>query len=836
MESPQSSDDDLILLSENKFLIIGAGAREMAIMRNLKKTHVNTVYGYLPYKHAALTKHLDGYFIYEELNYKACYEYCIKNYISYVIICSENFMKDGLVDYLEATNLITCIAPSKYGAQIETSKGFARNMLNRNHKLFNPAYLVVTSETAFSLVLEFIKRYKNQVVVKADGLHSGKGVKVYDKHMFSLEDVINTIYAIINTGEDVVLEEKICSDKEFSFITFTDGVTCAHTYPIRDFKTLHENNSGPNTGSMGCLTERGSLHYVTRDHIRQAEMINSNIINQINHDYEKQVREGLPRNKTRNPAFKGILYGSYIIDTENSLKVIEFNCRMGDPEGVLMLHWFPFDFGVICRHIDKRSLHYINSVKEPFSKKLIQSLPPYAMCKYIVPEGYPDKSPASLFTLTENILTSDSLYVGGLSTVDVLKENSLQNAPDKVSKIQQHKTTGSRIALVISSGTNSLQEVEMELREKIEMLISLVKPKNQKVYWRNNFNRDYYRGAGLGAGLGAGGLGAGGGGISYESAGVDINKGNQCVSTIKTMVEQTYDMNVFRNYGGFGGVYNIEFTRAACREPLLVTSMDGVGTKSIFTINHFKLKGFEMLGEDLVNHCVNDILVQGATPLFFTDYFASSKLNVDEFASFIRGVCKACKENDCSLVGGETAEMPNVYMTNQHDFVGSIVGLVDQNELINGKTTIETDDVLIGFPSSGPHTNGFSLIRKLEKEKPECFTNDLIKQLATPHKSYMKEYRKIQELNINVKGMAHITGGGFRENIRRVVPDNLEIILYEFAYSSVFKQLQEIANMERNEMERVFNCGIGMVFIVNPKDGEKLLKVFRQAQYIGHIV
>ena len=710
MNSPQSSDDDLILLSENKFLIIGAGARETAIMKNLKNTPINTVYGYLPYTHTALTRQLDGYFIYEDLDHKECYNYCIKNYISYVIICSENFMKDGLVDYLEATNLITCIAPSRYGAQIETSKGFARNLLNRNHKLFNPAYLIITNQTPFSLVLEFIKRYNNQVVVKADGLHSGKGVKVYDKHMFSLEDIIDTVYSIINTGEDVVLEEKICSDKEFSFITFTDGITCAHTYPIRDFKTLHENNQGPNTGSMGCLTERGSLHYVTKTHIRQAEMINSNMISQINHDYEKQARESVPRNKTRHPAFKGILYGSYIIDEENSLKVIEFNCRMGDPEGVLMMHWFPFDFGMICRHIDKHSLHYVNNVKDPFSKKLMRALPAYAMCKYIVPENYPDKSPASVFTLTDNIIASDSLYVGGLVTVDTLKDTASRSGGTKT---QQHKTTGSRIALVISSGTNSLQEVEMELREKIDMLISLVKPKNQKVYWRNNFTRDYYRDCeNIGDCVE-------GNGTSYESAGVDINKGNQCVATIKTMVEETHDMNVFRNYGGFGGVYNIEFTRSACREPLLVTSMDGVGTKSIFTVKHFKLKGFEMLGKDLVNHCVNDILVQGATPLFFTDYFASSKLNVDEFASFIRGVCEACKENDCSLIGGETAEMPNVYMPQQHDFVGSIVGLIDQNELINGKTSVETDDVLIGFPSSGPHTNGFSLIRKLEKEKPE---------------------------------------------------------------------------------------------------------------------
>ena len=146
-----------------------------------------------------------------------------------------------------------------------------RNLLNRNHKLFNPDYLVITKDTSFSLVLDFIKQYDNQVVVKADGLHGGKGVKVYDKHMFCLQDIIESIYAIVNTGENVVLEERIQSDKEFSFITFTDGVSCLHTYPIRDFKTLHENNSGPNTGSMGCLTEQGTLHYVNETHIRQAK-------------------------------------------------------------------------------------------------------------------------------------------------------------------------------------------------------------------------------------------------------------------------------------------------------------------------------------------------------------------------------------------------------------------------------------------------------------------------------------------------------------------------------------------------------------------------------------
>ena len=614
MEPPQTVEDDLILLSENKFLIIGAGARETAIMRNLKKKKTNTVYGYLPYRHTQLTKDLDGYVLYDKINHVECYNYCIKNYINYVIICSENFMKDGLVDYLEATNLITCIAPSRYGARIETSKGYARELLNRNHSMFSPNYLIITKETAFSLVLGFIKRYKNQVVVKADGLHGGKGVKVYDKHMFCLEDVVESIYTIVNTGESVILEERITTDKEFSFITFTDGISCLHTYPIRDFKTLYENNSGPNTGSMGCLTERGTLHYVNPTHIRQAEMINTNMVKQINRDYENEVNRSLPRNKTNHHAFKGILYGSYIIDAENSLKVIEFNCRLGDPEGVLLMHWLPFDFGSICRHIDKRTIHLINPIKDPFTKKLLCALPPYAMCKYIVPEGYPEKTDASTFTLTENILASDTLYVGGLVTVEA---DSTKRA--MVQKVQQHKTIGSRIVLVITSGMNNLQEVEMELREKIDMLISLVRPKNQAVYWRKGFSTDYYGGVG-----GVGGVGVNNSNNvtcnsvtnnsdnTYENAGVSIDKGNQCVTRIKSMVQDTFDTNVFKNYGGFGGVYNIEFIRNACREPLLVTSMDGVGTKSIFSINHFKLKGFEMLGEDLVNHCVNDILVQGA--------------------------------------------------------------------------------------------------------------------------------------------------------------------------------------------------------------------------------
>jgi phosphoribosylformylglycinamidine cyclo-ligase len=246
----------------------------------------------------------------------------------------------------------------------------------------------------------------------------------------------------------------------------------------------------------------------------------------------------------------------------------------------------------------------------------------------------------------------------------------------------------------------------------------------------------------------------------------------------------------------------------------MVSSTDGVGTKTCFILDNMdKNEGMKVLGQDIVNHCVNDILVKGAIPLMFLDYFASSKIDSDLVASFVEGVSMACRENSCSLMGGETAEMPGVYAGGKCDIVGTIMGIVDKNNMIMGKNDIEAGFLVYGIESSGPHTNGYSLIRKIYENHPN---HEIYSNLFNPHKSYLKEIKNLIDLGVKIKGLCHVTGGGFYDNLPRVLPDNLAVDL-NFQILSPFKELGVLGNISTRELLTVFNCGYGMLIFVHPE-------------------
>ena len=304
----------------------------------------------------------------------------------------------------------------------------------------------------------------------------------------------------------------------------------------------------------------------------------------------------------------------------------------------------------------------------------------------------------------------------------------------------------------------------------------------------------------------------------YKSAGVDIDAGNDLVDKIKKDVASSHNKNVLGNIGGFAGMYELSKNY---NEPVLVACTDGVGTKVALAQEFNQVDG---IGQDLVAMCVNDLIVCGAKPLFFLDYFASSKLEVNEASRIIKSIADACKNSDCALLGGETAEMPGHYVGKNFDLAGFSVGSVEKADIITGDS-IEEGNVLIGIESSGPHSNGFSLIRKIIKESSmkENDRNKITELALKPTHLYPNLIMHlINQFKIN--GMAHITGGGLTENIPRTLPKHLavEIYLDSWQLPEIFRWLQDNGNITQDDMLRIFNCGIGMVLVVNEDISENV--------------
>ena len=323
---------------------------------------------------------------------------------------------------------------------------------------------------------------------------------------------------------------------------------------------------------------------------------------------------------------------------------------------------------------------------------------------------------------------------------------------------------------------------------------------------------------------------------AYADSGVDINAGNRTVDLMKSAVKSTYTPSVLAGIGSFGGLFDISALKDM-KSPVLVASTDGVGTKVKLAASAGRYRG---IGHDIVNHCINDILVQGARPLFFMDYFATSKLNPEQTAEVVTGIAEACKEAGMALLGGETAEMPGVYQPNEFDLAGTIVGVMERENILPRKN-LQAGDVLIGLTSSGPHTNGYSLIRKvfldvpLESVIPElgCLLADA---LLAPHRSY---FPILHPLLSNIKALVHITGGGFIENVPRILPDDLDakIKIDSWTPPPLWKLIQSEGHIATDEMYRVFNMGIGMIAIVDKTKSAEIQKLIPEQTFIiGELV
>ena len=309
--------------------------------------------------------------------------------------------------------------------------------------------------------------------------------------------------------------------------------------------------------------------------------------------------------------------------------------------------------------------------------------------------------------------------------------------------------------------------------------------------------------------------------FTYKDSGVDIKAGEDLVNSIKDVVKETHNANVLSNIGGFGGLFAANFQ--TMKEPVLVSSVDGVGTKLIVA---FKAEKYDTVGQDLVNHCVNDIAVCGAQPLFFLDYFSTGKLDQQIGYNVIKGFATACKENGVALIGGETAEMPDIYKEGEFDLAGTVVGVVERGQLITGKD-IKKGDQLVGFKSSGLHTNGYSLARKVLfsrfdiDDKPDELDQSIGEELLMVHKSYLELITSLKGIK-GVQGFSHITGGGIEGNTRRILPDGLKLSVdwNSWERPKIFKLIQKTGNVPEEDMRATFNLGIGLITVCS-KDSLK---------------
>lgn len=318
---------------------------------------------------------------------------------------------------------------------------------------------------------------------------------------------------------------------------------------------------------------------------------------------------------------------------------------------------------------------------------------------------------------------------------------------------------------------------------------------------------------------------------TYKDAGVDIEAGDATVDRIKPLVRRTFTPGVLTDIGAFGAFYQPDFS--GMDEPVLVSSVDGVGTKLKVA---FRAKRYDTVGQDLVNHCVNDIAVCGATPLFFLDYFSTGKLDPGVAEDVVRGFAIACEQNGCALIGGETAEMPDIYTEGEFDLAGTIVGAVDKAQIVDG-STISEGDALIGLPSTGLHTNGYSLARHVLFEhfsvddRPDALSGRSVgEELLRVHRSYLKVIGDLTEENL-VKGLVHVTGGGIPGNAARVIPDGLQAHVDYAAWQrpAIFSLIQELGTVPEDDMRRTFNLGMGLIAVVDPASKSDALNLLSDA-------
>lgn len=701
-------------------------------------------------------------------NFRALAEFARANDVGLTVVGPEGPLVEGITDFFEKLGL-KCFGPKKDAAILEGSKAFTREFLKR-HNI--PSAKFAVFENAKDAIAH-VEKHGVPIVVKADGLAAGKGVVVCESKAQAIAAIKDMLEekSFGRSGEKILLEEKL-EGEEASILAFCDGKTVMPMVSSQDHKRVFDNDIGPNTGGMGAYAP--------------APVVSDAVLKKA---VEKILVPAVKGMAAEGREYRGILYAGLMIKGGEP-KVIEFNCRFGDPETQVVLPLMKSDLldallACVDGTLDKEKIEWKNEA---------------SACVIMASGGYPGRY-------------ETGKEISGLADAARHRNVMVFHAGTAFSGTGRIVSNGGRVLGVTA--------VAPELKESIRMAYGAV----SVIDFENaHFRKDIgWRALPKGEKIA----------ITYRDAGVDIDSGNKAKEEIKRLVRQTFDKNVLVDIGAFGGAYSAKDLKKFSH-PVLVSSTDGVGTK----LKVAALMGkWDTVGEDLVNHSVNDILCLNAKPLFFLDYIASSGFDAEAITGIVRGLSGACKKNGLALVGGETAAMPGTYVEGEFDLAGTIVGVVEKDSIFVPEK-ISAGDSLVGIASSGLHTNGYSLARKIFFEKmglnvhsrPSGLNESVGSALLCVHKSYLVPVGQVSK-KVKIMGIAHITGGGFYENIPRILPKGIgaEIRKGSWPVPALFEILRSEGGLPDEEFFRTFNAGIGLVLVVRAKDAEKAVKLLEQS-------
>ena len=752
-------------------IVFGTGGREYSIVKKLRLDSIKinksiSIYCVWTNNNTCINDYCDGIIHNNKGIIKFEIEKLIlKKRVILSIIGSEQFLLEGYGDFFESKN-IPCIGPNKHCSQLETSKTFCRELLSKILPSNIPFYK--SYKTTDQFLRDFVNYknpknefYNSEIVIKKDGLFRGKGVFVQN-----IDFRGNIVYNILDDYNDkIIIEEKLYGE-EYSLMSLIDkNGNLVHFPPIRDYKRLENDDKGPNTGGMGCVIDNNNtLPFLTQEDITKSQEMNETVAKYIGN-------------------YTGVLYGSFM-KTNSGIKIIEYNCRFGDPECILLMNLLVTNLYDICNYFIMGKLNELN----------IDFKQESAICVYVNPKNY-----------CRDVNYKNEKY-------DIYFEEDMDDliTYSNIESDEEHKYSLKSRCFAITMTNNYLYNCFINIYNKIKLI-------KGNLYYRTDIGSNFLS--------------------KYEKSGVSIKKSNESLKDIKQLVKSTYNDNVISKFGSFGGEYKLD-------EHVLVSSIDGVGTKTNFIKNILGNPGFVNLGKDIVCHSINDILVQGAKPLFFLDYFGTNNLNKTQLKYFIKGVSDCCKKyGNIPIMGGETAEMPLVYKEDCIDLIGCIIGVKDNNYFKNG---IKSGDLLINLPSEGPHTNGYTLINNIffgNDKKPNFsakkYNVDIINELIQTHKCYLHEVNEFIKLfgYDNLHGMCHVTGGGIFENLDRVVGNfKYKLNYYVNTFPDWAKYLMTKAHISKDEMLNIFNCGFGFILIVDKKIKKDLINMKFNFELIGEIL
>ena len=709
--------------------------------------------------------------------------FCHRADIDLVIIGPELPLVFGLADRLTKAG-IKCFGPSKMAARMEGSKAFAKEFMKRRGIPTASHATVRTLEEAQSV----LESSKTPVVLKASGLAGGKGVLIPSRDKSPKEDpeayrlALDQLFTKKEFGaaaKEVVIEEHM-EGEEVSILAISDGYSLRTFPPCQDHKYAFDGDQGPMTGGMGAYCPAPVVDSVLAQEIERTVLRPS--IDGMRH-------EGYP--------FLGCLFVGLMI-TKDGPKVLEYNVRFGDPETEAVLQLLESDlYSLFLATVERR----LDSVPLTFNSG-------YATCIILASPGYPGAYPKDLpVRLTDKIPSTTTILHAGTAK---LSDGTLV-------------TSGGRVFAVVGTGKSMRESVD-NAYTGIEFVQF-----DGKQFRTDIGHRALTRPAK-----------AKSNGLSYAAAGVSIDAGNSFVENIKSVVGSTKRPGADSKIGGFGGAFDLAasgwFPTGSNHEDdtVLLGATDGVGTKLILAQ---KMKKHDTIGIDNVAMNVNDLIVQGAEPLFFLDYFACSKLTVELATDVVKGVADGCKMSGAALIGGETAEMPGLYEGDDYDLAGFTVGAVKRGQILPRTKDLREGDVILGIASAGCHSNGFSLVRKIVEKSGLSYEDpcpwdegwSLGLNLLTPTRIYVKSLLPLVRAD-QIKAMAHITGGGLVDNVPRALPKHLSahIDVRKWQLPKVFSWLKSVGEVESFEMARTFNCGIGMVLIVAESEVKGLMKTLKE--------